>query len=129
MASVSNCKTSTITTNEVFGLPAASLIPVAESSSGSLRLKVSDFKQVWPLGFGAYGDVYLVKHGPTQTRVAMKVMNKRIVDEASVVREKNILQQVGTRGSNGINEFLGSFHNRDNYYLLTVSWVDAVDIR
>ncbi|EKM50446.1 uncharacterized protein PHACADRAFT_200389 [Phanerochaete carnosa HHB-10118-sp] len=120
VASVSHCnlKISTVATCEDLDLPAASPALVLKSSSRSLRLKVSDFKQVRPLGFGAYGDVYLVEHEPTQTRVAMKVMNKRTVDEAAVVREKNILQQVGTRGSNGINEFLGSFHNHDNYYLL-----------
>ena len=85
------------------------------------KLQLYDFKQLKGLGGGAYGSVYLVKHIPTGMELALKVIDKRWNDHKLAVQEQNILRQVATKGTPGIMEFLGSFHNPRHFFMLAVS--------
>ena len=85
------------------------------------RLTLRDFELIRPIGSGGFGTVYLVKHIPTGLELALKAIAKGSCDGNAVMREQQVLQQVGTRGTHAVMEFLGSFHNESYYFFVTVS--------
>lgn len=56
-----------------------------------------DFKILLSLGCGAFGEVKLACHLPTQTRVAVKILEKNTNSVADISTEVNILQSVEHR--------------------------------
>ena len=56
-----------------------------------------DFKILLSLGCGAFGEVKLACHLPTQTRVAIKVLEKNTNSVADISTEVNILQSLEHR--------------------------------
>lgn len=96
--------------------------PVAQDESQ--KLSSIDFSEEGTLGRGASGKVYRAYHYDSGKAVAMKVMRKKQMNEASAQWEQYLLEML--RGNRHTVELLGSFHDRRNWYIVTVSLVRQI---
>lgn len=105
-------------------LPSAS-ISASVSSATSISsvdvnrvLRLLDFSELSFVSAGSFGKVHLVKHCDTRMEVALKTIEKDPEIERSIRNEQRILREL--RGTKGVLELLASFHDENNYYLVTV---------
>lgn len=96
--------------------------PAAQDESQ--KLSSIDFSEEGTLGRGASGKVYRAYHYDSGTAVAMKVMRKKRLNDASARWEQYLLWML--RGNRHTVELLGSFHDRRNWYIVTVSLVRQI---
>ncbi|KAF7792330.1 hypothetical protein EIP86_003366 [Pleurotus ostreatoroseus] len=80
-------------------------------------LRLFDFSEVSFIGAGSFGKVHLVQHSGTRMEVALKSVRKDPEIERAIRREQSLLLELA--GARGVLELLGSFHDENNYYLVT----------
>lgn len=93
--------------------------PELAAQFDSPKLSPIDFSEEDTLGRGASGKVYRAYHYESGTSVAIKVIRKKRTNEASARWEQYLLE-MQSENRNTV-ELLGSFHDRRNWYIVTVS--------
>jgi len=102
--------------------PTASPVSVWKGQTHSGRiLKATDFKPIKLLGQGGQGSVYHVEDQVTNARMSLKVISKSAMPLWSYPRffnEQFLMKKLA--GFSQTLPLLGSFHDSENFYFLTV---------
>lgn len=99
------------------GVVRTQAMPIGSCLSAVTRIRHMDLKQV--LGRGSFGKVYLVK-GKGDKLLALKVVSKEMLGPRPdmMLLEQDLLKRLS--GTRHLLNMVASFHDSQNFYLLTV---------
>jgi hypothetical protein len=115
----------TLPRNIEFPSPTLSSASTETPVDGPSALSVHDFDILGPIGAGSFSTVHKVKHTATGRISALKVIPKADLCKDRLVcveQEQECLKRA--IGMKGVLQLEASFHDSNNFYLLTVCFED-----
>lgn len=92
---------------------------IPEKELQSKKIKLEDFKLICPIGEGAFGEVYLVKHYFTNNSYALKLIDKQFLTkqkkEHHIYSEKVILRHLKSKS---VVKLYATFQDDKKLYFL-----------